>query len=145
MEEYEEDIPEVLDQSEGVEDIPVKVIAGKAGISLVEYMAENETLERVYVPTDSIGTSEDVSTFCKADILAYGSPYGVPWAEMVDSENLVLDPYRLERELRRHNIWTVNDFLQSPQAVRAAVNQALSDIFSTVRAKALQFESSEGA
>lgn len=138
MEEYEQEYNPLTIADEFTR---VKIIARKSGMSLVEYLDEDEKLQRVYVPTDSIYEYDDGTT--RSDAVQYGSPYGVPWAEMV-TEELVLNPELLERELRRYGVWTYQDFVQSPEAVRAAFNQALRDLYGTVRANALQFESSEG-
>lgn len=127
---YQED-PDEFDQP-----VRVKVIHRKKGLSLVEYMGDLG-LDRVYVPTESL-YEDGEETYSNA--VYYGSPYGVPWAEMVGEEGLVLNPDILQTELRRYGVWTYSDFVQQPEAVRAAINQALKDLTSTLKANALAYE-----
>jgi hypothetical protein len=94
-------------------EMKVRVIRRKGHGVLVEWRDE-EGYHRAVVPTGAVD-----GDFCDPQELAMGIPYGEPWAQIMG--DLVITGERLEDELRKHGIWTIEDARQKPNDVAGAL------------------------
>lgn len=94
----------------------IKIIAKEKGRALVEYIVKNDT-RRVSVKLSQINAGE-----VSQDILDNAIPYGVDWD--------TLYPFMpgIGFQMRRVGIWTKQDAINNPNAVKSAVIRASSRI-----------------
>lgn len=87
--------------------VAVSVIARKGKSALVEWGA-GDGLKRAFVPADLVEGDA-----VNPEVLAQGIPYGVPWAELVDTSGAT--PANFQAEMHRNGIWTVADLEAKPK------------------------------
>jgi len=96
----------------------VKVIEVKGQNSLIEWVETDPELQyyRVWIPSSVLEEQED-GTECTIDPTE-GIPYGMPWEEIIGVEEIT--PTQISAQLRRHGIWTLDDFIRNHMAVNSA-------------------------
>ncbi len=110
----------------------VKVIQRKGHAALVEWLDGAGSLRRATVPLEAVVNDEvDESD------LDMGIEYGLPWAELV---TLRVTPERIERELRKHGIWTHADLRARPNVAAAALQAAYAVNLTALRQAAERLE-----
>lgn len=97
----------------------VKPITTTDGMTMIEWIEDGQAL-RSWVPASDIIDNE-------CEYPERGIPYGVDWSQWVD---LTLDPVKLDRELKRRNIWTPDDLKRNLNAAQGAINLTLGDVLS---------------
>lgn len=87
--------------------VAVSAVAQKGKSVLVEWTA-SDGLKRAFIPADQVeGDAVD------PEVLGQGIPYGVPWAELVDTSGAT--PENFQAEMHRNGIWTAADLEAKPK------------------------------
>jgi len=106
--------------------IEVKTIETKGASSLVEFVKDDRVF-RVFVPKGKI--KDDT---CDPDVLEKGTPYGVPWEDLLDLSDV--SPETIAQELRARGIWTADDLLQHDRVlIRIATTILAEPIFAAMK------------
>lgn len=75
------------------------------------------------VPAD-VRTGDIIDVADRA--ISNGTEYGIDWYVLLGGSIDVT--YALQQELRRHNIWTLQDYQDNPQQVRGAIGTVVNGI-----------------
>lgn len=94
---------------------PVKLIRRQNQAALVEWVDEDGRTQRCVIPAEMIQDGQAAD-----DTLAAGTPYGLPWANLV---TLSASPADVEAELHRMNIWTGDDLRANTAGAVAALQR----------------------
>jgi len=105
--------------------VPVQVIR-RSGQAVLAQIIKDGSLRRFYIPA-SEGSAKGVSE----EALERSTPYGIAWAEFFDDEEF---GQRVERELRRVNIWTLDDLaLNTTGAATAFLRSERDNVYRLIR------------
>jgi len=115
--------------------VNVKALASRGDSVLVEWVEDNKYIKRGFIPLDSVENDQ-----AHADELLSAIPYGIPWADIVKLE---ADPVILENELRRYNIWTLEDLTKEPNKAISVLQLVYSMDYAALKHAARQFSSKE--
>jgi hypothetical protein len=113
----------------------VKILASKGNSVLIEWVSGGRYVERGFIPSHLV-----VDDKVAHDELLAVIPYGVPWSSIV---RFKADPVRLEQELHRVGIWTLDDITRNPNRAIAALQSVYSVDYAALKAAARTF-SDEG-
>ena len=96
--------------------VHARLIAHKGAAALVEYI-DGGLFRRCYIPLAEFDAEK-----AQADeaVLKAGVPYGVDWSRV---ELKQLDPLELDQELKRRDLWTLEDIREHPEQAHAAINK----------------------
>lgn len=135
-----------------VEEKPKKTRRTLVSVVIIEHPAESESMlvqwvipktnrhARGYVPVDKVEDGK-----CDAKVLEAAQPYGVPWGKLFDTTHIT--PERIELELHRRNIWTVDDLEQRTRLALGAITAVAGPIIGVLHQRGKdheRFEKEEG-
>lgn len=96
----------------------VRVVERASNVVLVEYTDEAGLLQRTWLPKDG-------------DI--HAPELGIPYAEPLFTEQVVIQPDQLNQSLRERGLWTVQDIARRPalaiDAMVAVAGLSLSQLY----------------
>lgn len=115
--------------------IQVRQVFRKKMATLIEYLEEGVPV-RVSVPSSCLITSKDGTLLISKENLDRGLPYGIPWKYKLKISEVT--PESLELELHKAGIWTAEDVMKNPQAVKSALMSALRISMSDIQTIAKQ-------
>jgi hypothetical protein len=100
--------------------VQVKEISHKGQSTLIEWVDDNDNLNRVVVPSTEL-LHEDGNVFVENP--EEGAPHGEEWEDLLRAK---YGPKGIADLLRRNGIWTYQDFLQNTAVVTSVFNTACS-------------------
>lgn len=103
----------------------VKIIRQEGMVSLVEWLDTYGLYHRSVIPSELVDNKRRVSE----NELNRGVKYGEDWSEVMD---FTADPDDIEQELYRVGIWTGDDILDNPDAVRGAIQKVLQNTLASL-------------
>lgn len=108
----------------------VTIIKEQGQAVVVQWLAEDGSLRRGTVPATTV--RDDHGAWVADDDLKVSIPYGDPFEIVLPRGPLQAS---LINELHRRNIWTCQDIMGQPDAVRGAILRVfgLSEIFESAR------------
>lgn len=112
--------------------VKVRVIRRRGESALVEWL-DGDQQNRVMIPVTAV-----VDGLVADDVLSAGVPYGVPWAELVQ---LTATAEKIQAELYRVGVWTVDDLRRNPQLALGAVQRIYGVDLSALMRAAKEYES----
>lgn len=68
--------------------------------------------------------------------ISNGTEYGIDWAVLLGGDLDVV--HTLQQALRRHNIWTLQDYQDDPQGVRDAIGTVVNGIHNRLQRAVMQ-------
>jgi hypothetical protein len=108
-----------------------RLIIRKKSSALVEVADDSGAPIRVCVPFESLLVSSDgTDVMISENDLEMGIPFGVPWEFKL--KDVVIPAIKLARALRENGIWTAEDALKKPDAVKGALISSLSLSLSSI-------------
>lgn len=111
---------------------PVKLIRRQNQAALVEWVDEDGRTQRCVIPAEMIQDGQAAD-----DTLAAGTPYGLPWGELITLSATAVD---VEAELHRANIWTGDDLRSNTVGAVAALQRVYGVDLAALLQAATRFE-----
>lgn len=115
----------------------VKIIKHKTDVTLVEYVTNSGTPERVWIPRDELSGNE-----VNKDVVRCGVKYGLPWSELLSDSVLAPNTaaaLSFERTLRVNGIWTISDLTNNQDIANGLVRKVTTIIVANLIRAATQY------
>lgn len=108
-----------------------KFLFRKKSAVLIEIVDNEGNPHRYSLPADKISIEKDGSTVYVTEYdLDLAIEYGVPWEYKL--EEIRVTPLQLAMALRRNGIWTAEDAMKKPDAVKGALMSSISMSISSI-------------
>ncbi len=115
----------------------ITLIKKRDTVALVEYVTNNGTPERVWIPSNKLNGNK-----VDKDVVRQGVKYGLPWRELLSDSIItpnVTAAVAFERILRVNGIWTLSDLTNNTDIAHGLVRKVTMNIVANLVKLATQY------
>jgi predicted flap endonuclease-1-like 5' DNA nuclease len=110
----------------------VKEIFHKGSASIVEWVDEDNNINRVVVPSSEVVMEKGEAY---VEDVGDGQPYGVDWETLIHTK---MGPKAIANLLHKNGIWTFEDYAQNTRVITSVFNEACSANLQSFRENVLK-------
>ncbi|KKN01937.1 hypothetical protein LCGC14_1122720 [marine sediment metagenome] len=114
-----------------MEKILVRVIMHKNNAYLVQYVTDENIINRVIVPMSDLEMKDNKQGYVTEEALEMGIPHGIPWEIHLNDLNISSEEFAIA--LHKAGIWTYEDAINDPQGRTNALRSTLTPVLREVK------------
>jgi hypothetical protein len=114
----------------------VKLLFNKGQASIIEIVTDGK-VERLSIPSTKL-LQKDSEVFASDKDLEEAIPYGIPWEYKLNS--FVIRAEDISDALHRYGVWTYNDYVDRPDAVKTAMLESCQESFRKIAEIAKEYK-----